>query len=45
MRAASQRLFPTVFRLAFLTRGVREVIRFNRALSLTLHLIGARGIA
>src|SRR5262245_1535546 len=32
--AAAQRLFPTVFRLAFLTRGVIEVIRFNSALSL-----------
>jgi hypothetical protein len=44
-RAAAQRLLPTVFRLAFLTRGVIEVIRFNRALSLTLPLIGERGIA
>src|SRR5215813_1259815 len=31
-RVAAQRLFPTVCRLAFLTRGVIEVIRFNSTL-------------
>ncbi len=30
--SASQRLLPTVFRLAFLTRGVIEVIGFNGTL-------------
>ena len=44
-RAAAQRLFPTVCRLAFRTRGVIAVIRFNSALSLTRHLRGERGMA
>jgi hypothetical protein len=43
--SAPQRLLSSMFRLAFLTRGVLEVIRFNRALSLTLHLRGERGMA
>jgi hypothetical protein len=43
--AASQRLLPTVFRLAFLTRGVIEVVCFNGALSLAVRLIGERSIA
>src|SRR5262245_31212652 len=44
-RAASQRFLPALFRLSLLTRGMIQVIRFHRALSLTLHLIGERGIA
>ena len=43
--SAPQRLLASMCRLAFLTRGVIEVIRFNRALSRTLHRIGERRIA
>src|SRR5262245_6724625 len=44
-RSASHRLLPTVFRLPLLTSGVIEFIRFDRALHLTLHLIGQGTIA
>ena len=43
--SASQRLLPTVFRLPLLASGVIEFICFDRALHLTLHLIGQGTIA
>src|SRR5262245_51311026 len=43
--AASQRFLPTLFRLALLTSGVRELIRFHGAFQLTVHLIGQGRIA
>src|SRR5918997_5892655 len=44
-RAATQRLFPTLFGLPLTTSGVIELIRLNGAFQLALHLIGQRGIA
>src|SRR5215831_4104880 len=44
-RAASQRFLPALFRLALLPGGVIEVIRFDGALQLALHLVGQGGIA
>src|SRR5262249_61486587 len=44
-RAASQRLLAALGRLALLPSGVIEVIRFDGALQLALHLIGQGGIA
>jgi hypothetical protein len=44
-RSAPQRLLPTLFRLPLVARGMVEVIGFNGTLSLTMHLIGQRGIA
>src|SRR5262245_14838026 len=38
-RLATQGLFPTLFGLLLMTSGVIELIRFNGAVQLTLHLI------
>jgi hypothetical protein len=43
--AASQRLLATPFRLALVASGVIEVIRFDRACQLAVHLVGQGGIA
>src|SRR5712691_5007273 len=43
-RLASQRLLPTAFGLPLVAGGMVEVIRFNRAFQLTMHLIRQRGI-
>src|SRR5215471_1424967 len=42
---ASQVLFSAVFRLALLAGSVREVIGFDRAVHLTMHLVGQGRIA
>src|SRR5262249_3148521 len=39
-RAAAERLFPTLFGLPFVASGMVEIIRFHRAVQLTVHLIG-----
>ena len=44
-RAASQRLFPALRCLTLVASGMVEVIRFNRAFELAMHLIGQNGIA
>jgi hypothetical protein len=44
-RLASQRFLPAVFRLALVPGRVREVIRFNCAHQLALHLVGQGRIA
>jgi hypothetical protein len=44
-RSASQCLLPALLRLPLVTRGVVEVIRFNRAFELAMHLIRQRRIA
>src|SRR5215510_16373053 len=44
-RATAQGFLPALMGLALLPSGVIEVIRFHRALQLTLHLIGERGLA
>ena len=44
-RSATQGLFPTVFGLAFLAGGVREVIRFDRARQLAIGFVGDGRIA
>ena len=44
-RAAAQRLLPALLRLTLVPRGVIEVIGFDCALSLALHLVGQGGIA
>ena len=41
----SQQLLATPLRLALVAGGVREVIGFDRAVSLTLHLVGEGRIA
>src|SRR2546421_12232774 len=44
-RPASYGLLPTLLRLALVPRRVIEVISFDRALQLALHLVGQGGIA
>src|SRR5262245_8819337 len=43
--AVSQRFLPTLFRLTLLSSDMIELIGFDRAFQLTLHLIRQRGIA
>src|SRR6266478_3059442 len=43
-RLASQRLLPTPFGLPLVAGGMVEVIRFNRACQLAMHLVRQRGI-
>src|SRR5713101_3165792 len=44
-RLATQRLLPTPFDLPLVAGGMIQLIRFDRALQLALHLIGQGGIA
>src|SRR3989454_679604 len=43
-RLASQRLLPTPFGLPLVAGGMVEVIRFNRACQLAMHLVRQRGL-
>ena len=44
-RSAPQRLLPALRRLPLMARGMVELISFDRACQLTVHLIGESGIA
>src|SRR5262245_19200574 len=44
-RSAAQRLFPALLRLPLVPSGVIEVVGFDYALQLPLHLVGQGGIA